>query len=146
MHHYGGRNRMNLSLSGYSPLDYAKHTSIGAREAGQHVARIERQVASDAPRQLHRMLGDDLGRDALADQVAHILGEGVGAVGHILAGRLHGIQLVADLPQQPGIHPAASDAWTTGARRRHLWDLDPIGEPGWDRTNDHLIKSQMLYR
>ena len=20
------------------------------------------------------------------------------------------------------------------------------GEPGWDRTNDHLIKSQMLYR
>ena len=21
-----------------------------------------------------------------------------------------------------------------------------IGEPGWDRTNDHLIKSQMLYR
>ena len=21
-----------------------------------------------------------------------------------------------------------------------------FGEPGWDRTNDHLIKSQMLYR
>jgi hypothetical protein len=24
--------------------------------------------------------------------------------------------------------------------------LIPNGEPGWDRTNDHLIKSQMLYR
>ena len=24
--------------------------------------------------------------------------------------------------------------------------LEINGEPGWDRTNDHLIKSQMLYR
>ena len=24
--------------------------------------------------------------------------------------------------------------------------LENNGEPGWDRTNDHLIKSQMLYR
>jgi hypothetical protein len=24
--------------------------------------------------------------------------------------------------------------------------IEIYGEPGWDRTNDHLIKSQMLYR
>jgi hypothetical protein len=24
-------------------------------------------------------------------------------------------------------------------------DIDAIGEPGWDRTSDLLIKSQLLY-
>ena len=36
-------------------------------------------------------------------------------------------------------------------RRQSMWfsEKDQMlmhGEPGWDRTNDHLIKSQMLYR
>jgi hypothetical protein len=29
---------------------------------------------------------------------------------------------------------------------KYLDLLEIYGEPGWDRTNDHLIKSQMLYR
>jgi hypothetical protein len=32
------------------------------------------------------------------------------------------------------------------ARERCVGDIDFIGEPGWDRTIDLLIKSQLLYR
>jgi hypothetical protein len=44
-------------------------------------------------------------------------------------------------------HEAKSAGWRVGSNRlNHLIILGFFGEPGWDRTNDHLIKSQMLYR